>query len=430
MAFDQGKSATGTVIHTVGRAPVSTSARPPRWKFWAVAYTMLILLTGTNLATPLYHGYAERFGFSPLMLTLIFAAYVAALIPSLLVAGPLADAAGGRAVLVPAIALAALGSLAFALAQGTAWLFAARVLQGIAVGTAFGRPDRRADRARTAGPPSPGSVGVHRGVHGRAWPGTCAGRPDGPVRAGAASPAVRRGDRPARARRSGDRGGARAAPGTVLTHPVAPPPAQVPAHMRGVFAASAVPAFLAFAVIGLFLTLIPTYVAALARSGNLLLAGAAVALMLACSIGAQFAGYGRPARALQRPRAATAGRRPGAARLDPRGLIPAAAPGLLRYRRSWPGPCLPGRPDRGDQYAPPERRTEVLSTFYMVIYLGVGVPVIGVGFLANVIGLLPAVQWFAAVAALPCLAVPLCSNSRSLYSGRIRSLCSEWLPAR
>jgi hypothetical protein len=39
-----------------------------------------------------------------------------------------------------------------------------------------------------------------------------------------------------------------------------------------------------------------------------------------------------------------------------------------------------------------------------VIYLGVGLPVVGVGFLATVIGLLPVVQWFAAVTALISLA--------------------------
>jgi len=108
------------------------------WRFWAVAYALLILLTGTNLPTPLYRGYEASFGFSPLVVTLIFAAYVAALVPSLLVAGPLSDAVGRRRVLLPALAVAALGSLSFALAQGTAWLFAARVLQGIAVGSASG----------------------------------------------------------------------------------------------------------------------------------------------------------------------------------------------------------------------------------------------------------------------------------------------------
>jgi hypothetical protein len=57
-----------------------------------------------------------------------------------------------------------------------------------------------------------------------------------------------------------------------------------------------------------------------------------------------------------------------------------------------------------NQYAPPERHADVISTFYMVIYLGVSLPVVGVGFLTTVVGLLPAVQWFAAVAAVLSLA--------------------------
>src|SRR5579862_8138403 len=98
--------------------------RRGRWRFWAVAYVLLILLTGTNLATPLYRGYEARFGFSPLVVTLIFAVYVAVLIPSLLVAGPLSDVVGRRRVLLPAVVLAAVGALLFAVASGTGWLVA------------------------------------------------------------------------------------------------------------------------------------------------------------------------------------------------------------------------------------------------------------------------------------------------------------------
>jgi MFS family permease len=308
-----------------------------------VAYTLLILLTGTNLPTPLYHGYAERFGFSPLTVTLIFAAYAAALIPSLLVAGPLADAVGGRAVLIPAVALAALGSLAFALAEGTAWLYVARGLQGVALGAASGaltaalstlEPQGRRHRAALVSTAaSMGGLGL------------------GPLLAGLIAqygPAPRVSPfvmeivllAPAMA--------------VVATLPASrsrtqwqPRRPQIPAHMRAVFAASAAPAFLAFAVMGLFLTLIPAYVATMARSGNLLLAGAAVALMLACSILAQCAGYQTPSTRAAASRPATAGRRPGAAGPDSRLRIPATAAGGDRGGRRRPGPGVPGRPDRG-----------------------------------------------------------------------------------
>src|SRR5437764_4441012 len=106
--------------------------------FAAVAYTLLILLIGTNLPTPLYRGYERAFAYSPLVTTLVFAVYVAVLVPALLIAGPLSDAIGRRRVLLPSLILAIAGSLAFAFANGVAWLFAARILQGVAVGAASG----------------------------------------------------------------------------------------------------------------------------------------------------------------------------------------------------------------------------------------------------------------------------------------------------
>lgn len=45
---------------------------------------------------------------------------------------------------------------------------------------------------------------------------------------------------------------------------------------------------------------------------------------------------------------------------------------------------------------PADRHAEVLSGFNVVTYLGTGIPVVGVGFLATTIGLLPAVEWFSA----------------------------------
>jgi MFS family permease len=107
--------------------------------FAAVAYTLFVLLTGTNLPTPLYRGYEKVFGYSAFVTTLIFAVYVAALAPTLLVAGSLSDAVGRRRVLAPSLALAIAGSLAFALASGVAWLVAARILQGLAVGPRLAR---------------------------------------------------------------------------------------------------------------------------------------------------------------------------------------------------------------------------------------------------------------------------------------------------
>ena len=67
--------------------------------------------------------------------------------------------------------------------------------------------------------------------------------------------------------------------------------------------------------------------------------------------------------------------------------------------------------------APPERRADVLSSFYVIVYLGVGLPVIGVGFLATTIGLLRSVQYFALAVAALCLAL----TATHAYRNRQRS---------
>ncbi|GAA5149503.1 hypothetical protein GCM10023321_13450 [Pseudonocardia eucalypti] len=54
----------------------------------------MVLLAGTNLPAPLYGGYQQRFGFSPLVVTLIYATYVGALVPSPLVVGLLSGSWG------------------------------------------------------------------------------------------------------------------------------------------------------------------------------------------------------------------------------------------------------------------------------------------------------------------------------------------------
>jgi MFS family permease len=106
--------------------------------FAIVAGTLFVLLVAGNLPTPLYGVYRERFGFSGTTLTLIFAVYTIALIPSLLAFGQLSDRVGSRPVIAGGLAVGALGLLLLALAQSTTMLLVARAVQGIALGTAVG----------------------------------------------------------------------------------------------------------------------------------------------------------------------------------------------------------------------------------------------------------------------------------------------------
>ena len=108
------------------------------WPLVAVWAAWSTLMAGANLATPLYAVYAERFGFSSLVLTAIFAAYAFVLIPALLLFGRLSDRFGRRPVMVAGLLVGCLGLALFAAARSTPWLFAARVVQGLAVGLVSG----------------------------------------------------------------------------------------------------------------------------------------------------------------------------------------------------------------------------------------------------------------------------------------------------
>ena len=105
--------------------------------FWVVASIMTLFMSASSAPTPLYVVYQRDWGFSNTTLTVIFAAYVVALLGSLLVIGALSDHVGRRPVLASAIALEALALVLFAVAGDVAVLAVARVLQGIATGAAI-----------------------------------------------------------------------------------------------------------------------------------------------------------------------------------------------------------------------------------------------------------------------------------------------------
>jgi hypothetical protein len=107
----------------------------PLFTVWG---TWLVLMAGANVAAPLYAVYATRFGFSSLVLTAIFTTYAMALVPTLLVFGRISDRFGRRPVIVAGMAAGAAGLVIFAAAGGTAWLIAARLFQGVAVGVVSG----------------------------------------------------------------------------------------------------------------------------------------------------------------------------------------------------------------------------------------------------------------------------------------------------
>ena len=118
--------------------------------FLTVWLAWLLVTAGANLATALYALYAAQFHFSSLVLTTIFATNAIVLVPALMFFGRLSDRLGRRVVIALGLVAAVAGLAVFAAARSAAWLYGARVLQGLAVGM-IRRCDSGARRARPGG---------------------------------------------------------------------------------------------------------------------------------------------------------------------------------------------------------------------------------------------------------------------------------------
>src|SRR4051794_14120238 len=106
--------------------------------FWLLSATLGLLLFASSAPSPLYVVYQSSWGFSPIILTSVFAVYALALLATLITAGSLSDHVGRRPALLVALAIEMAGMFLFAEAQDVEWLFAARILQGVATGIAMG----------------------------------------------------------------------------------------------------------------------------------------------------------------------------------------------------------------------------------------------------------------------------------------------------
>src|SRR5690242_6464620 len=109
----------------------ATSTWSVRTSFGLVIAAQVLLFAGSNLPTPLFPIYEHRYGFGSGVVTLLFGVYVGVLIPAIAVLGPWTDRVGRRPMLVAGIALTSVSSAAFATARGVGWLFAGEIIYGI-----------------------------------------------------------------------------------------------------------------------------------------------------------------------------------------------------------------------------------------------------------------------------------------------------------
>ncbi|PHX42365.1 MFS transporter [Pseudomonas sp. NZIPFR-PS5] len=101
-----------------------------------LAFVLLCFFAASSAPTPLYHLYQQAWGFSSVLLTVIFAVYAMSLLATLLVFGSLSDYLGRRPVIFIGLLLEIVAMLLFIAATDVSWLIVARVLQGVATGIA------------------------------------------------------------------------------------------------------------------------------------------------------------------------------------------------------------------------------------------------------------------------------------------------------
>jgi MFS family permease len=380
------------------RAP----AVPRQVAFWLLALVLSVTMLGTTLPTPLYVIYQGRWHFSAAMVTVTFAVYAAAVIATLLLAGRSSDLAGRRPVLAVALGASALSTVVFILAPDLAALITARIVSGLSAGLMTGTAtatltelipasaSRRASLVATAA--NMAGLGLGPLVAGlfaqyAPHPTTLVFEVYLAVLAVAAlilllvPETVRRRTRPT-LRFAG---------------------LGIPERGRGEFIAAGVAAFSAFALLGLFSSLVPGFIAGQLHEGNHAVQGAVVFLLLAVGTVTQVALSRFSSR---RVVVAGLGLFLAALALIVAGL---AQSGMALFLAGTVaggvavGAIFLGSLATANRLAPAERRGQAISAFFVACYAGLIIPVVGVGVLSEFTGTFPAVLTFSILLAVLCL---------------------------
>ena len=377
-------------------------AAPRQVAFWLLALVLAVTMLGTTLPTPLYVIYQDRWHFSAAMVTVTFAVYAAAVIVTLLLAGRSSDQAGRRPVLAAALGASALSTITFILAPDVAALIAARIVSGLSAGLMTGT----ATAALTELIPA----SDHRRASLVATAANMGGLGLGPLVAGLLAQYA---PHPTTLVFEVYLAVLAVAGLIVLLVPetvgIRIRPALrfaglgIPERGRGEFIAAGVAAFAAFALLGLFSSLVPGFIAGQLHQGSHAVQGAVVFLIFAVGTGTQVA--------LSRfsgPRVVLAGLGLFLAAL---GLIVAAlaSSGIALFLAGTVaggvavGAIFLGSLGTANRLAPAGRRGQTISAFFVACYAGLSIPVVGVGVLSEFTGTFPAVLTFAILLAVLCL---------------------------
>lgn len=381
----------------------------------AVTFTLLV---GANLASPLYPLLQAELGITSLGVAIAFASYVLALVAVLMLAGHWSDHIGRRAALVLAVLVGFVGGLVFANADNLLMLSAGRMLQGVAVGLATGAssaalrellPSRPEWASRFTLLSSSGGVAAGPAIGGLL--SLLPGATSTPFFIHAAVlllllvPLWLLKARPAIRPAEGPR------PYTVL----APRRPSVSREARGAFWLASSVGFLSFAVFGFCLSLAPGYFAVVVHADSRPMTGLLAGLTLGASALSQLLTVrGRFAVPM------------GLAVLGVSIVLVGAAASLsspvllvAASLSAGVGQGIAFRLVFNDVASKVEasRHAQIISTVYVITYLGSAVPVIGLGLAASLIGLGAAASYFTVVCGLAATVLAALSLRRVLRKG-------------
>ncbi|MDT4915330.1 MAG: hypothetical protein QOH89_30 [Pseudonocardiales bacterium] len=393
--------------------------------FWLIAFAFVTAMAFSTVPTPLYPLYQLHDGFSTFTVTVVFAAYAVGVITSLFLAGHVSDWVGRKRVMLAALALELVAAAIFLTQPPLAALIVARIVTGLGVGmltataTAHLQELHRTHRPH-AGPQRFETVSTAANIGGLGlgtlFGGLLAQYAPAPLRlpylvfAALLVLAII---------------AVLATPETVVTQPVRPTyrPQRIRVDRRNAteYAAAGGAAFTSFAVFGLFTSLAPGFVAGALHHPSRALAGLLV-----------FAVFASAALTQTLTNRLDVGRRGwlglvlqivglvllvvGMQTTDltafvAGGVVVGAGAGVLFKTSVGEVAAL----------ANPETRGETLAGLFLIAYLGLVVPAIGIGVVTRFVNAVTAVTWFAAV--VLALLVGVAALTRQTHQHRI-------LPAR
>jgi MFS family permease len=391
---------------------VPETSTKSRLAFGLLAYAFAAIMVGTTLPTPMYALYAQQMHFAVLTTTVIYATYAGGVLFALLAFGRWSDAIGRRPILLAGIVCAVASAVVFLAADSVPVLLVGRVLSGLSAGIFTGTataavieaaPETwRTRAAAVATVANMGGLGI-----GPLLAGLLVEYAPAPLHlsfivhivlallAGAAVLIV-----PETSQRTGSIGIQRLS---------------VPAEVRAIFVVASLAAFAGFAVTGLFAAVAPSFLAQVVGIGNHALAGLIAGSIFAASAVAQVvARTMNPQRALAVGCAIlVAGMVILALTLHLSSLIGLIAAAVLAGVGQGIGFSrgLAAVAER----TPADRRAEVSSTYFVVAYVAISLPVVGEGLAAQQWGLQTAGVTFAvgvAILSTICLAAILVLEAR------------------